>query len=120
MVRGDRRSLTLSEGRRYARRDPEPGGTVRARLIGACLLALVAAGCTRTLDTKGLEDQIQQILAERGGPKVSQVSCPDGIKVQQGVTFDCTATGDGSTWTIKVTQTDDQGKVNIEIVNAGS
>ncbi|MGE5227472.1 MAG: DUF4333 domain-containing protein [Planctomycetaceae bacterium] len=93
---------------------------MRARVIGACLLALVAVGCTRTLDTKGLEAQIQQILADRGGPKVSQVSCPEGIKVQQGESFDCTATGEGSTWTIRVTQADDQGKVNIEIVNAGS
>ena len=93
---------------------------MRARVIGACLLALVAVGCTRTLDTKGLETQIQQFLAERGGPKMSQVSCPDGIKVQQGESFDCTATGDGSTWTIHVTQTNDNGDVNIEIVNAGS
>jgi hypothetical protein len=93
---------------------------VRARAIGACFLALVAVGCTRTLDTGGLETQIQNLLAERGGPKASQVSCPDGIKVQQGESFDCTATGNGSTWTIRVTQTDDRGNVNIEIVNAGS
>ena len=93
---------------------------MRARVIGACLLALVAVGCTRTLDTKGLETQIQRFLAERGGPKMSQVSCPDGIKVQQGESFDCTATGDGSTWTIHVTQANDRGDVNIEIVNAGS
>ena len=93
---------------------------MRARVIGACLLAFVAVGCTRTLDTKGLETQIQQYLGGHGGPTMSQVSCPTGIKVQQGASFDCTATGDGSTWTIKVTQVNDRGDVNIEIVNAGS
>lgn len=93
---------------------------MRGRMIGACLVAFLAVGCTRTLDTGGLETQIQNLLPERGGPKLSQVSCPDGIKVEQGQSFVCTARGEGSTWTIRVTQTDDQGNVDIEIVNAGS
>jgi len=85
-------------------------------LAAAALIAL-AVSCSRTLDTKGLETQIRQVLAARGGSTVSVVRCPDGVRAQTGGSFTCTATGAGVTWTIRVTQRDDHGGVQMEIVN---
>jgi len=89
---------------------------MRARTIVAACSLVGALACTKTLDSGGLEDQIKSLLADRGGPTVSSVTCPDDIKVQAGGTFTCTATDQNTTYTIKVTQADDQGKVDIEIV----
>jgi len=89
---------------------------MRARTIVAACSLVGALACTKTLDSGGLEDQIKSRLAETGGPTVSSVTCPDDIKVQAGGTFTCTATDQNTTYTIEVTQTDDQGKVDIRIV----
>jgi hypothetical protein len=89
-------------------------------LLASGAVALLAVACSRSLDTAGLEDQIASLLRDRGGPQVSEVACPDDVKVAAGDTFDCTATGEGTTWTVQVTQVDDRGNVNIEIVDAGS
>jgi hypothetical protein len=73
-------------------------------LLASGAVALLAVACSRSLDTAGLEDQIASLLRDRGGPQVSEVACPD----------------EGTTWTVQVTQVDDRGNVNIEIVDAGS
>jgi hypothetical protein len=81
-------------------------------------LVLLAAACTATLDTDGLEDQIRTLLRDRGGPVVTDVTCPDDVEVRAGAEFECTATGEGTEWIVQVTQADDRGKVQIEIVGA--
>ncbi len=92
---------------------------MRARiLILVSTIALGGVACTRSLDTQGLEEQIATQLQEEGGPPVSGVTCPEDIEVEAGSTFDCTATGDGVEWTIRVTQLDDDGKVEFDIVAA--
>ena len=92
---------------------------MRARLvIGVAFLVLFGAACTSTLDTDGLEGQIMTLLEDRGGPAVTAVDCPEDIEVEAGSTFECSATGDGVEWIVKVTQSDDQGNVEIEIVGA--
>jgi hypothetical protein len=89
---------------------------LRARiLILASMIALTGA-CTRSLDTQGLEDQIVTELQDAGGPPVSGVTCPDDGEVETGSTFDCIATGEGVEWTVRVTQLDDDGNVEFEIV----
>lgn len=95
---------------------------MRARIAIACVvLALASVACTRTLDTKGLEDQIVAMLKERGGPAVTDVSCPSDVKVEVGATFECTATdANGTTWQLKLTQKDDRGTVTIEIAGTES
>lgn len=92
---------------------------MRARFVTAvAVLALIGAACTSTLDTEGLEEQIAALLDERGGPEVTEVTCPDDIEAEAGATFECAATGDGVEWVVRVTQTDDQGNVEIEIAGA--
>jgi hypothetical protein len=92
---------------------------VRSILV-AGLLALAAAGCTKQLDTAGLEDQLKTDLQERLGRAVTSVDCPTDVDAKAGVTFRCTAAGgDGSTTTIEVSQDDDQGHVTWEVVDAG-
>lgn len=81
-------------------------------------LLLLGVACSRALDTQGLEDQITELLAQRGGPTVRSIDCPVDVKVAAGATFECTATGDDATWTIEVTQTDDEGHVDMRIVDA--
>lgn len=89
---------------------------MRARLVAVTLaVTLLGTACSSTLDTDGLEDQIRSLMEERGGPAVTEVTCPDEIEVEAGATFECTATGDGVEWVVQVTQTDDQGNVEIEI-----
>lgn len=89
---------------------------MRSRLVAAITaIALIGVACTSTLDTDGLEEQIVSLMEERGGPTVTQVTCPQDIEVEAGATFECTATGEGVEWVVQVTQTDDRGNVEIEI-----
>ena len=90
---------------------------MRARLVrvaAVTALALLTAGCTRTLDKQSLESQLATDLQSNGSTYT--VTCPDGVKAQAGGTFQCTATGpDGAALAITVTQTDDQGNVTWEV-----
>jgi hypothetical protein len=87
-------------------------------LVG--LLALVA-GCsrTKTLDSDQLDQKIAAEIQANLRENVS-VSCPDGVEVAAGGTFECDATSvGGSSMKIQVTQTDDQGNVTFKVVGAG-
>jgi Domain of unknown function (DUF4333) len=92
---------------------------MRARSLVLAGGLLLACACSRSLDTAGLESQLQAGLQERLGITVSSVTCPDDVEAKADVSFQCTAVGEsGSTTTISVTQEDDQGNVNWEIVDA--
>jgi hypothetical protein len=92
---------------------------MRARSLVLAGGFLFACACSRSLDTAGLESQLQSDLQGRLGITVTSVACPDDVEAKAGVTFQCTAVGEtGSTTTISVTQEDDQGNVNWEIVDA--
>jgi hypothetical protein len=86
------------------------------RVAAVAAMALLAVGCTRTLDKQGLEAQLAGDLQSSGTDYM--VRCPDGVKAEAGATFQCTATGpDGATLSITVTQTDDQGNVTWEVTD---
>ena len=90
---------------------------MRARLVATiATIALFGAACTSTLDTDGLEEQILSRMEELGGLEVTGVTCPQDIEAEAGATFECTATGEGVEWVVQVTQTDDRGNVEFEIV----
>jgi hypothetical protein len=90
-----------------------------ARVVALAMLVMLAAGCTRVLDKQGLEAQLAADL-QASGPALT-VRCPDGVKAQVGATFQCTATDpDGSSFTITVTQTDDQGNVTWALTSASA
>jgi predicted secreted protein len=89
-----------------------------ARVLAVATLALAAAACTPPLDTNGLEDTLKDQVAKDTGATITTVDCPD-VKAEAGGTFECTATDDsGATFVLKVTQTDDQGNVVYDYVNA--
>ncbi len=108
--------------------DVRPRSTWRrlSRRAALPLLAVAAAaaltGCSVSiggsdLDTSELETEIEEELGAQGVPD-SAVDCPDDVEVEEGDEFTCTATApDGSTATILVTQTDDDGNVRWRVVN---
>ncbi|HET9310320.1 MAG TPA: DUF4333 domain-containing protein [Actinomycetota bacterium] len=89
------------------------------RLAAVAVLAVAAAACTKTLDTDGLETELQRQIQQQTGGTISSVNCPADVEVETGGTFDCTAEEEsGATLTIRVTQSDDQGNVEWNVVDA--
>jgi hypothetical protein len=87
-------------------------------LVAVCCVAAVAGGCTKTLDSSGVESQVKAAIEEKLGQNGMTVDCPDDIEVKTGATFTCTATDpSGTTSTIELTQTDDQGHLSWKIVD---
>jgi hypothetical protein len=83
---------------------------------------VVVGGCTRTktLDAGSLDQQLASEMQGQLGVQGVTVSCPDDVPAESGRVFDCTATTpEGTTMTIQVTQTDDQGNVTFKVVGAG-
>lgn len=79
----------------------------------------VACNSSLTLDN----DKLQQVIAnglQEQAQVTATVSCPDDRPIKAGDVFQCQAlTEDGTTLTIQVTQTDDSGNVNWQVVGAG-
>jgi Domain of unknown function (DUF4333) len=91
-----------------------------ARVATLVAVALVAVGCTKSLDTSNLESTLKSQLESQLSASGLTVSCPDNIKVETGATFECTATDpSGQSITIEVTQKDDQGNVTWKVTGAG-
>ena len=90
-----------------------------ARLAAVAMLVLAAAACTKSLDSDGLEATLQEQLTRKTASTITAVDCPDEIKVETGGTFECTVTEEsGTTFTLILTQTDDQGHVRYDIKSA--
>jgi archaellum component FlaG (FlaF/FlaG flagellin family) len=92
-------------------------------VLVAIVAVAVAGACTRTrtLDASELNQRIAtDMQAKKLADEGVVVSCPDDVPAEAGRTFDCTGTNpDGTTLTIQVTQTDDQGHVTYKVVGAG-
>jgi hypothetical protein len=95
-------------------------------LVTAAAGVLLLAGCSasvstsNTLDNAKLQDEIKSGI-ERQIPKadVTSVSCPDDVEIKKGGTFTCTvAASGGSTGTVDVTMTDDEGNVHWTLPKA--
>jgi len=93
-----------------------------ALLLAVGTVALAAAGCSRSadqLDSKKVEGVVRQSLTQQfDDDRVTDVACPDGLKVEKDQTFDCTAKVDGETVRFGVTQTDDEGAVSVQAAQA--
>lgn len=89
-------------------------------LLVVCVLVGVA--CSRQadqIDTKKVEDQIRTTLTKTyDDDRVTDVTCPDDVKLAQGVNFDCTAKVDGEPVRFAVEQVDDQGTVDFALTEA--
>ena len=89
--------------------------------VAVAVIALAAAACTKTLDTDGLEGELQSQIEEQTDSTITSVDCPADIEAKAGETFECTAEeGSGATFTIRVTQRDDAGNVDWEVVDASA
>ena len=88
-------------------------------LVLGGVLALAVFGCgngTQVLDDQRLEDVISQGFQEQTGYSLTAIDCPSDRPLQQGDTFNCSATTDqGDAIVITVTQTDNVGNVHWSI-----
>lgn len=94
-------------------RSPSP------RLVAVAVLAISMAACTKTLDTDGLESQLKSQFEEQTDSVLASVECPNDVKAEAGGTFECTAEDEsGATFTLTITQVNDQGRVDWEVTDA--
>jgi hypothetical protein len=90
------------------------GGIIAAVVVlgGLVVGALVWFG-SATLDTAEAERQIGQLTQDQTGVAPTDVSCPADIEAETGATFTCTAALEDQPISFTVTQTDDEGNVQI-------
>jgi hypothetical protein len=86
-------------------------------LGGLAVGALLLFG-TKTLDTADAERQIAQLTEDQVGVAPTDVTCPSDIEAQAGATFACSASLEDQPISFTVTQSDDDG--NIQIVSDNS
>ena len=82
-------------------------------VIGGCSFQASCGG--KSIDSKKAEGAIAEMLKSAGGID-AKVTCPTGVKIKQGATFDCTADVGGAPAKVRVTQKDDAGNVSFEVV----
>ena len=93
--------------------------TRSARLLALAALVIAAAACTKTLDTDGLEGELKSQAEKRFNITLTSVDCPADIEVEAGGTLTCDARQEsGATFTLQVTQSNDEGRVVWELVDA--
>lgn len=85
------------------------------------LAALIASGCSKTIDSDDLEvqlkDQFETQMPEGGD---IEISCPEDIDVEKGTEFRCTLTAeDGSETDVLVMLTDNEGGFEAEVLPVG-
>jgi hypothetical protein len=95
------------------------GAIVAAVLVlgGLAVGALLIFG-SKTLDTAEAERQIAQLTEDQAGVAPTDVSCPADIEAQAGATFACSASLEDQPISFTVTQTDDDGNVEISSDNS--
>jgi hypothetical protein len=90
---------------------------VRRLAIGALLIGL--SGCSfgaGTIDHKKAEDLARKVAGAGGKAPLKSVSCPGGIKLKKGSTFDCSVVyANGAKATITLHQLDDNGRVETGV-----
>lgn len=98
---------------------PVPVRRVRLSLHVALLASVLAlAGCTRMLSMETTSKSISDGIAAQLNMPVASVACPESREVKAGDTFECIATpAAGGRLTVKVSQQDDKGNIQWEVVN---
>lgn len=82
-------------------------------LLGGLVLA---AGCKKTVDTKGFEKTIAERVTAMG-LSPGKVTCPSGVEAKAGASFDCQVEIEKTTYdlTVSITSVDTEAKrVNME------
>ncbi len=90
-------------------------------LIIACTVAALSACSSGGLDIDKLESTLAtELQTQLDLSAAPTVTCPDDVPIEKDNVFNCTATLDGESADIQVTQTDDQGNVSWEVVQTSS
>jgi hypothetical protein len=81
------------------------------------LLALTVSACgTGEIDDGAVEDHIEENV---GGAPVEEVTCPEGLEIEEGATFECDVVrAGGRESTITMRQDDDDGSVVFATLDA--
>ncbi|MFC8180387.1 DUF4333 domain-containing protein [Rhodococcus sp. NPDC057297] len=101
-----------------------PGGTKSKTpyfVIGGLVAAIVviggaalAFGGSKNLDPAAAESGVEDIVTGTyGASSVSNVSCPEGKKIEKGASFECSLQVDGFERTVTLTFTDDDGTYEV-------
>ncbi len=98
-------------------------GAIVAAAVAAVLVlgglvvgALVLFG-TKTLDMAEAERQIAQMTEDQAGVAPTDVSCPADVEAESGATFACSASLEDQPISFTVTQTDDDGNIQVNSDN---
>lgn len=89
-------------------------------IVLIAVLAVSLTGCEFSvggnLDMEEVETGISDGLEEQLDVEIESVDCPEEVKMEKGNDFECTATdSEGSSATISVVQTNDDGNLDWEI-----
>jgi len=97
---------------------PKKSSSVRTTVCVLGVAALIGTlACSKTLNIDGVKSAISSGVASQLGLTIASVTCPDTREAKTDDTFDCTAAPQGGgRLVVKVTQKDDQGNVNWEVV----
>ena len=92
------------------------GVRTASSIVAVMAAALFLGACSKTIDIPKVESEIKSGILTQTGISVLSVDCPDEVDAEEGNTFECTAVGeDGSTATVEVTQTSDEGDIRWEV-----
>jgi hypothetical protein len=99
------------------------GAIVGAIVAGVVVLGGLVVGAlllfgTKTLDSTEVEREITQLTEEQAGVAPADVSCPADIEAEAGATFACSASLEDQPISFTVTQTDDDGNIQINSDNS--
>jgi hypothetical protein len=84
--------------------------------VGLAAVAVLAVGCSRSIETSGLERALAGDLADEFDTAYT-VNCPHEMTEEDGDDILCSARGeDGTELMLQITQTDEDASVTYEIV----
>jgi hypothetical protein len=87
-------------------------------VLGGLVVGALLLFGTKILDTAEAERQIAQLTQEQAGVAPTDVTCPADVEAEAGATFACSASLEDQPISFTVTQTDDDGNVQINSDNS--
>ena len=81
----------------------------RVLLVVFASLAMLLAGCGSTIKPEGAAKSVTDLVKEQTGFEPTDVKCPEGVKAEEGTTFECKFTGpEGKEYTadMRITKVD--------------
>jgi hypothetical protein len=68
----------------------------------AATLAFGLAACDKTVEADSAADSVTEVVKDQTGFEPDDVSCPDDVKAEVGVTFECDFTGPDADYVAEV------------------